>query len=425
MKAILHPRYKHGDTVKQGDEMSGPEATSHVLDRQIRLILQVAMLIFIYTVVVGILNGLDLVDFRRSLLLAHLHGGTLGWMTLGILAATLWLFGDGDPPDASSLGLARGLSYLATTAIALYVLAFATTTNALRPTAGAATLLALIGFAAWAFSRARHVTLTVPRLFALVGLTTSVLGGLFGMTNGLAIAFDWTWVPASFFEAHPGTMEIGFVIPVAMGLAEWGLRPDRRDEAASRAGKTQVALLFVAFLVILISILAEEEAVIGLGTMIGIVGVVVFFARMWPTAIRTSLVRRAPERHALMGGLLVGAAIVYAAVIINLAQGDFDRVPEGQGIAFIHLLSVGGTTNALLAFIVSLSARASEPSALDDLVFWGLNVGVIGFIAGLTADVRGLIMVFAPVMGLALLLAIGVHLLRLGARTRVAVGTRV
>jgi hypothetical protein len=378
------------------------------------MVLRAAMLVFVYTVAVGILNGLDLVEFSRSLLLAHLHGGTLGWMTLGILAATMWLFADGEAPNASSVSLARGLAVLASAAIALYVLAFATTTNALRPTAGVGTLLALIGFAVWAFSRARHVTLTVPRLFVLVGLTTSVLGGLFGVINGMAIAFDWS-VPASFFEAHPGTMEIGFVMPIAVGLAEWGLRPDRRGEPATTAGKVQVGLFFLAFLVILIAILAEQEPLIGLGTMLGVAGLVVFIVRMWGTAIRTSLVRRAPERHALLGGLLVGAAIVYVTVIITAAEGDFDRVPRGQGLAFLHLLSVGGTTNALLGFIVSLSRRATPAGVVDDVIFWGLNVGVIGFVTALTVDVRGLIMLFAPVMGLSLLLAIAVHLLALGA----------
>jgi hypothetical protein len=399
--------------------MMRAERSSNVLEPQVRLVLRVAMLVFVYTVAVGILNGLDLVEFRRSLLLAHLHGGTLGWMTLGILAVTCWLFAEGEAPNASSVGLARGLAYLASGAIALYVLAFATTTGFLRPVAGVATLAALVGFAWWAFSRARHVTLTVPRLFVLVGLTTSVLGGLFGVINGLSIALDFS-VPDSFFEAHPGTMEIGFVMPIAVGLAEWGLRPDRRDEPATRWGKIQVGLFLAAFLVILAAILAEQEALIGLGTMLGIVGLVVFFARMWGTAIRTSLVRRAPQRHALMGGVLVGAAIVYIAVIITGAEGDFERVPRGQGLAFIHLLSVGGTTNALLAFIVALSRRTTPAGAIDDVIFWGLNVGVIGFVTALTVDVTALIMVFAPILGLSLLLAIGVHFVALGTREPVA-----
>lgn len=389
------------------------EPTPHVLDRHVRLTLRVAMAVFVYTIVVGILNGLNLVEFSRPLLLAHLHGGTLGWMTLGILAATFWLFGVGETPSGSSQRMARGLAYLACAAIALYVFAFATTTSALRPFAGVATLTALTGSAAWAYSRARYVVLSVPRLFVLVGLTTSVLGGLFGVINGLAIAFRWD-VPASFFEAHPGTMEIGFVIPVAMGLAEWGLRPERSEERATRAGKFQVGFMFVAFLVILVSILAEQDALVGLGSAVAMIAIVIFYARMWPTARRTSLLNRSAARHALVGGALVGAAIVYISVIINVAGGDFGAIPRGQGLAFLHLMSVGGTTNALLGFVVGLSRRTSEPTAADDAIFWGLTIGVLGFVTALTIDVEALIMLFAPIMGLSLLLAIGVHFVALG-----------
>lgn len=389
-------------------------ATSHPLDRQVRLTLQVAMLIFVYTIVIGILNGLDLVDFSRQQLLSHLHGGTLGWMTLAILAVTQWLFGGGSsPPDERSARTARALSYLASIAIAAYVLAFATTVGVARPLAGIATLVALVGFALWAYSRAGHVTLSVPHLFVLLGLTSSVIGGLFGVINGLGIAFGWTWVPRAFFEAHPGTMEVGFVIPVAMGLSEWGLRRGVLDERASRAGVVQVGLMAVAFLWVLGFILAGQEEIVGLGILFAIVGVVIFFARMWSLARNTSLTARTPERHALAGGVLLGVTIVYIFVMIQMAQGDFGAIPRGQVLSFIHLLGVGATTNALLAFVIFLSRRVSPVSVVDDVVFWGVNVGVIGFVVALTTDVRGLIGVFVPVMGLALLLAIGAHLLPL------------
>lgn len=77
-------------------------------------------------------------------------------------------------------------------------------------------------------------------------------------------------------------------------------------------------------------------------------------------------------------------------------------------------MSVGGTTNALLSFVIGLSRRTTEPSAADDMIFWGLTIGVLGFVTALTVDVEGLIMLFAPVMGLSLLLAIAVHFAALG-----------
>src|SRR3970282_1066632 len=64
---------------------------------EIRVVLLAAMAIFTYTIVIGILNGTDLVDFDRRRILGHVHGGTLGWLTLAVFAASFWLFGESAP----------------------------------------------------------------------------------------------------------------------------------------------------------------------------------------------------------------------------------------------------------------------------------------------------------------------------------------
>jgi hypothetical protein len=384
---------------------------THPLDRQVRRTLQVAMLVFIWTISIGILNGLDLMEFSRQQLLSHLHGGTLGWMTLAIIGVTQWLFADGAAaPSEQSARTIRFFAYLACVAIPLYVVAFATTIGVLRPIAGTATFIALTGVAVWSYGRVRTVTLTVPRLLVILGLTSSMLGGAFGVFNGFAIAFDWTWVPESFFEAHPGTMEIGFVMPVAMGLAEWGMRIGEPDEAATRLGKIQAALVMVGFLWVLGFILAAQDEIVGLGILFGIVAVVIFFVRMRRHVRATSWTARAPGRLAVAGGILLGITFVYIFVIITMAQGEFEAIPRGRLLSFIHLMAIGGTTNALLAFVVHLVRRATPASVVDDLVFWGVNIGLVGFVVSLTADISGLVFVFAPLMGLALLLAIGAYL---------------
>lgn len=394
----------------------------HPLDRQVRTTLQVALLVFVYTIVIGILNGLDLVEFSRQQLLSHLHGGTLGWMTLAIIAFTQWLFVDATSTlTERSARSVRGFAFLAAVAIPLYVLAFATTFGVARPLAGIGTLVALVGVAAWAFGRARTVTLTVPRLLVLLGLTSSVLGGTFGVLNGFAIAFSWTWVPESFFEAHPGTMEIGFTMPVALALAEWGMRIGAPDERPTRAGLVQAVLMMVGFLWVLGFILAEQEELIGIGIVFGIVAIVIFFVRMRHVVATTSITRRGPARHGLAGGVLLGVTMVYIFIAISAVQGDFVAIPRGQTLSFIHLLAIGATTNGLLAFVTHLARRGVPGGGADDVVFWGVNIGLVGFVVALTTDVTGLVVTFVPVMGLALLVAIGVHLPALG---RASAGAR-
>ena len=379
-------------------------------DRLVRAILQVAMLIFVWTIGIGILNGLDLVEFEEKVLLSHLHGGTLGWMTLGILAFALWLFAGERTADSSEGEWIRGVAILAVIAIPLYVVAFATTREILRPIAGTAVWVALIALAVWAFMRARQTpTLTVPHLLALLGLVSSVIGGTFGVLNGIALARGWADYPDALFDAHPGTMEIGFVVPVAMGVSEWVLRLGTPDEKPSRSGYVQVVLMFLAFAWVLTFILADQEEIVGLGILFGIVAVGIFYKRVWSLIRATSLMERSAARHAVLGAFFIGVTFVYIFVIITNAQGDFEAIPEGQGISFVHLMAIGATTNALLAFVTHLSRRRSEPGIVDDVIFWGVNIGLAGFVIALTTDVRGLIGVFTPLMGLALLTAVVTH----------------
>lgn len=386
----------------------------HPLDRLVRFTLTVALLVFVWTVSIGILNGLDLADFDRQVLLSHLHGGTLGWMTLGILAATQWLFVDpADPPADEGLRMIRGATLLAAVAIPLYVFAFATTMGLGRPIGGTFTLIALLGYGIWAFGRAREVTLTVPHVLVLLGLTSSVIGGTFGVINGMAIALEWSWVPESFFGAHPGTMEVGFVIPAALGVAEWVLRRDQAPEPPTRAGWAQALLLAAAFLWVLVMILLEQEALIALGILLGIVATVLFFVRLRSDLRLGSLTDRAPDRHAVVAGVFVAVTFAYAFLMLGPVEGDMTAVPRGQQLSFIHLLAIGGTTNALLALTIHLSRLRTLATAVDDVVFWGVNLGLIGFVVALTTDITALIAVFVPVMGLSLLLAIGVHVLAL------------
>ncbi len=388
-------------------------ATAHPLDRLVRLTLTVALVVFVWTIGIGILNGIDAVEFSRQVLLSHLHGGTLGWMTLGILAAAQWLFVDpADPPADESLRQVRGATYVAVVAIPLYVFAFATTNGLGRPIGGTFTLIALIGYAIWAFGQARRVTVTVPHVLVLLGLTSSMIGGSFGVFNGLAIALEWS-VPESFFGAHPGTMEVGFVIPAAVGVAEWVLRRGEAPQRPTRAGWAQALLLAGAFVWVLVMILAEQDDLIPIGILLGIAAIIVFFVRLWSQLRAASLVARNPNRHALMAGVFVAVTFIYAFWMLGAAEGNMGAVPPGRAISFIHLLAIGGTTNALLAFVIHVSRLRTVPTGMDDAVFWGVNIGLIGFVVALTTDVRGLIVVFVQIMGLALLLAIGVHVMAL------------
>ena len=114
----------------------------------VRRLYSAALLVFLVTIVIGILNGLDLWDPPRTLLLTHVHAGTLGWITLAVFGVSVQVFGRaGDDRSADTL------SWVLIGATALYLLAFATTTSLLRPLAGGLMLAAILHGFSWATVR--------------------------------------------------------------------------------------------------------------------------------------------------------------------------------------------------------------------------------------------------------------------------------
>src|SRR6188474_3275996 len=93
----------------------------------------VAMAVFVVNIVIGILNGADVVEFDRNQILTHVHAGTIGWLTLTIVASTFLLF------RAADQRLMLALALL----VPVYVFAFYTGSFALRAAGGLALLIAI------------------------------------------------------------------------------------------------------------------------------------------------------------------------------------------------------------------------------------------------------------------------------------------
>src|SRR5215211_3565939 len=76
----------------------------------------VAMAVFVVNIAIGILNGADVVEFNRNQILTHVHAGTVGWMTLTIVASTFLLMRAAD----------RRLMLVLAVLVPIYVFAFYT-----------------------------------------------------------------------------------------------------------------------------------------------------------------------------------------------------------------------------------------------------------------------------------------------------------
>jgi hypothetical protein len=113
--------------------------------------------------------------------------------------------------------------------------------------------------------------------------------------------------------------------------------------------------------------------------------------------------------------VVVDVALVVALIITFIgAAGDINKIPLGLLIASDHAVFIGVMTNAILALQLLSAERAGTLNAgLSQIVFWGVNVGLVGFLFGLILNAAILKEIFTPIMGLSLLVAIGAFSLQL------------
>lgn len=383
---------------------------AHPLRSEVRMLLQLAMVVFVWTVGIGILNGTDLVDFSRKVVLSHVHAGTLGWITTNVFAATLWLFGA--TATDGQVRTARWLTRIAMVTLPVFAFTFAFTYEEPRAVLGTLALATIVGFFTWTVVRARAIELTTVHLGFLAAVATSVVGGVLGVLLATEIATGRNVVPDGGEDAHPAAMVVGFLIPVGMALAEWGLR-GADLEPAGRLGRAQIGLPFLGGVLLMIGLLVDVDPLPPLAALIELVGVGIFVRRLLPHVRGVDWARRAPGRFAAASGIAILANIVFINYLAGANKGDFDLVPTHQILALDHMMFIGVLTNAIFAMLVVATAEDERWPRLDDAVFAGMNLGLVGFVVSLLAESTGLAQVATPLLGAAILLGLAEHLARL------------
>jgi hypothetical protein len=385
---------------------------------------QYGLVIFALTALLGLANATQLFGaLDRNTLLTHLHSGTLGWITMGVIGLSIWLFG------AEGKNMAIRVSAASTAA---YVLAFWSGNFYARGIFGV-TELAVVYYWWW-FVVSRGMTegfgrLDIPKLSVIFGLTTLAIGSTLGVIVQVILATGGT-VPQSpdLIGAHASAQTGGYLVLVAAGFIEWQLTGGGRR---TTAGLVQIALLFVSGLLLAFSLLLAaqlgpdlSQALPGIATVLSLVGAVIVAVRLGRAAIGVSWGAGAKRHLAMAVGFLVVAKILEAVLVQQFiaAQGDVNKVSVGLLHALDHSYFVGLMTNLLFGAILVFGA--DRPRAwpwADQLVFWGLNIGAVGFVAVLLIAGSGEgakpfthpVSFIAPIMGLAALLGIATLSIRL------------
>ncbi|HSJ29662.1 MAG TPA: hypothetical protein VLB67_15770 [Acidimicrobiia bacterium] len=387
---------------------------NHPLKSPVQLLFRSALVIFLVTIVIGILNGLDVWDPTRELVLTHVHAGTLGWITLSVVGVALLMFGsEASPGDVSRANrMATGM----VGATVLYVIAFATTTGIFRPIAGTLMLVAIVWAFAWVTGRWKATPTTVPTLALYLSLVSLVVGAILGVLLGLFIArgsipgLD-TETAANLGGAHPPAMLAGYLLLAGIAIAEWRLRERQALTSESKVGTGTAWLLFLAGVLFNLAFILNTEELVQLASLLQVVGVVAFVVRMWPDLTPAAWRGAGVSVYAKLAVVYLVIGVALLVYVVQLfVSGELDpetgEGPVGVLIAFDHAMFLGVMTNVLFAGLAI--GRAYD--TVQRAVVWGVNVGLAGFLVGLVADVTVLKRVFTPIMGLALIAAVYVFL---------------
>ena len=380
------------------------------VDSAARLLFRGALAIFLVTIVIGILNGLDVWQPSHNMLLTHVHSGTLGWITLSVFGAALLCFGD---PAGESGGTQR-LAWFALGAAVLYVIAFATGTGIFRPIAGTLMLVAIVWFLVWVWGRYRDSEKSTSQLGLLLAMVSLTIGGILGVLLGLFIANGS--IPGlseetatSLAGAHPPAMLIGYLVLAGAALVHWLL-----VGPSTVPGRVVMWALFAGGIAANLAFILDIEPLIQVATALEVVAIITFTVHMWPRIKPSSWAGRGMDDFARFGAwfLLIGVGLLVYVVQLFMS-GQLD--PETGGgeigvlLAFDHAMFIGVMTNVLFALVASRGDGKVAP-----WLAWLINGGVVVFLLGLILDVAVLKRIGAPVMGLALLYGVYVLFMRLG-----------
>ena len=339
-------------------------------------LLAAAMAIFVFTVTIGILNGTDLVEFGHGTILAHVHSGTLGWITLSIFAATAWIFGADRLPR-----LLRDGSIVAVVA---YVVAFWADLVDLRPVAGTLMLAAMVWFAAWTFGVRAGQTLTVPKLSMLLAQVNLVIGGVLGVILGLMLSgvID---LSEGMQGAHPAMMVVGYLILAGVAIDEQ-LVGGPGTEGLTRGGRWQAWLFFSAGIFLAIGILFEIMPLLGLNLLFEVIGVGIVLTRHRSRLASVGWGEPSPARFGAASILFLVPALGILGYVIVRYSEDIDQTPVRLLLALDHATFIGILTNAIFGMLFVAASRREVWAWADQVVFWAINLGVAGFVIGLLAD---------------------------------------
>jgi uncharacterized protein (DUF486 family) len=387
--------------------------------QEIRWLYQAALLLFLVTIALGMARGLGLIDFGdRNQYLTHLHSGVIGWITLGIIATVLWIYGGTAARDPDERYV-TWTAILLVISVPIYVVAWWTGNLPFRAVGGSLVLLGIILFAVWVVREAARIgyrQLTTPQLGAAVGFVTLVVGSTLGVALQIQFASGGTFLPEGTVPAHAETQITGYLVLVAMSIAYWRLHGNDR----TRRGTWMVWLFFTGAVFVAVAVLSNILPLTSFFIPLDITAFVLLLTLTWRRVLNPGWLTAGSARHY---AIAVPFALVYLVIFIYLIMGfavlklwpTFADVPQNLIPATEHPLFVGMVTNTLFGLLYDLTADRRSSAWADEILFWGMNIAVAAFTVALLADAQTAFKFITPVLGISLVVGIVANTARLWA----------
>jgi len=388
-----------------------------------------ALLLFVFTIVVGILNGLDIYDPDHDTLITHVHAGTLGWISLAASGTGLLMFTQGRSLSDTERARGKALAWAMTAAIALYVIAFLIGDRMpgdriQRPIAGTLLFFIVIWYVTWLFTNNRaydrssvaRLGMILAWISMLIGAVLGVLLGIFTSQNEIPGLADDT--AARLAEAHPPAMVIGFLFLAAFSIIEW-LMHEEMSWAESKAGATMMWFAFVGGVIVNIAFISDVEDLLGPANLLAIAGVGILIWRAWKLLLPSGWAGAGTGAYPRTGILFLIAYLVLLTVIVQrfvTGAMDINALADWEAgliLTFDHVMFVGVMTFLLFGVLSTQVNDGSDVRIADKILLWGVSVGIIGFAVGLLTVTAEIKRIFTPIMGTALLIGIGYYMKQL------------
>jgi len=375
-------------------------------------------LLFLINIFFGFDNALTVGPLPRWQMLIHLHGGSIGWITLSLIGIAVWLFtGQREVSESYARGI-RTLARVSIPVFGAYIISFGLAFSlrgffVLLPIFGTASMLLIWVAAIFALRQLRHQpVVTTVHVLAAGGLLVAAIGATMGVMLGLErVAGQFLpIVGEDRVGVHAGMMDT-YLIIVAGAIVEWFVSKDPGGRR-TWAGVAQGVAWSVAAILVPVAYLTNALAVLlPMFVLLLFVGLVIFMVRIGWRGLTTSPLGHGPKPWAFFGTFWM---VVFVGLFIWAATAfveDFSLAPTWFFAVFAHAAFVGTMTNLLLGVF---SARTQEARGVmawgEPAARWLINLGLLAFFAlKIASDTR----LGAIVMGIGVLLGVFTMLRRL------------